>query len=302
MNGATSPLPPAWLPAELPTWTSLTLRDGYQTPVVVHSPPEDAPAALPVVYLHGIQSHPGWFYRSARALADAGHRVYQPTRRGSGANTAQRGHADSAEQLIEDLAATIDHAKRDADAPACHLLGVSWGGKLAMAYAAQRGGKELATLTLLAPGLCPQVDVGLGTKLAIGLSLLCCPRRAFAIPLSAPELFTDNPAMREYLRDDAGRLHTATARFLYVSRCLDRRIARVERGSVTTPTTLLLASRDRIIDNAATRRLCGRVCGSTLTVEEFDGAHTLEFQTEPDAFLAALPRSLATASKLDEKG
>jgi alpha-beta hydrolase superfamily lysophospholipase len=282
--------PPAWQPPgdDEPEWTSLQLADGYATPLAVHRPPTNAAGPLPVVYLHGIQSHPGWFYRSARALAEAGHTVYQPTRRGSGANLADHGHARSAGQLLDDLGQAIELARRECDAPACHLLGVSWGGKLALAYAAERPGEALASLTLVAPGLCPQVDVGVGAKLAIGVSLLCCPRRHFDIPLNQPELFTDHPAMREYLQNDAGRLHQATARFLYVSRCLDRRLRKARNGAVGAATRLLLASRDRIIDNAATRELCERLCGERLVVKELDGAHTLEFEPRPEAFLTAV--------------
>ncbi len=286
----TSAPAPAWpVPSgHEPQWTSLQLPDGYRTPMAVHHPPTDVPQQLPVVYLHGIQSHPGWFYRSARKLVDAGHTVYQPTRRGSGANKVHRGHARSAEQLLDDLACAIETARRECNAPACHLLGVSWGGKWAMAYAAERPGDEVASLTLVAPGLCPQVDVSAWTKLAIGMSLLCCPRRQFAIPLNQPDLFTDAPAMREYLRNDAGRLHQATARFLYVSRCLDRKLRKAPDGTVDAATTLLLASRDRIINNAATRSLCRRLCGTGLAVKELDGAHTLEFEPQPEVFLAAL--------------
>ncbi|HAU36213.1 MAG TPA: hypothetical protein DCX07_00665, partial [Phycisphaerales bacterium] len=43
--------------------------------------------------------------------------------------------------------------------PKVHLVGVSWGGKLATAYAAwARRGVEIASLTLVAPGIVPRVD------------------------------------------------------------------------------------------------------------------------------------------------
>ena len=43
----------------------LTLPDGRQTPLLRHFPP--AGAGLPVLYVHGIQSHPGWYTASGRA-------------------------------------------------------------------------------------------------------------------------------------------------------------------------------------------------------------------------------------------
>ncbi|MBS3821905.1 MAG: hypothetical protein KGY81_09110, partial [Phycisphaerae bacterium] len=60
---------PSWTPPpdREPQQAMLALPDGYQTPVTVHEPPAAVPRRAPVVYLHGIQSHPGWFYRSAVA-------------------------------------------------------------------------------------------------------------------------------------------------------------------------------------------------------------------------------------------
>ncbi len=68
----------------------LRLPDGYETSLYVHNPSEGSKATA-VVYLHGIQSHPGWFVGSAAALAARGHPVFQPTRRGSGDNRLDRG-------------------------------------------------------------------------------------------------------------------------------------------------------------------------------------------------------------------
>ena len=176
-----------------------------------------------------------------------------------------------------------------AGAERLHLLGVSWGGKLAAAFAAgHRHGIDVASLTLVAPGIASRADVSFGTKLLVALSLLVRPRRLFDIPLNDEKLFTDNEAMRQYLRDDACRLHRATARFLYVSRCLDGTLRRAGEGALTMPTTLLLAGRDRIIDNAATSRVVERLTAGRVAIEELDAAHTLEFEPDPRPFHESL--------------
>jgi len=61
---------------------------------------------------------------------------------------------------------------------------------------------------------------------------------------------------------------------------------------LTMPTTLLLARQDRIIDNAATRRTVGRLTAGRAVVEEFDGAHTLEFEQETGPYYQALAAAL----------
>jgi len=110
------------------------------------------------------------------------------------------------------------------------------------------------------------------------------------------ELFTDNEPMRQYLRRDPCRLMRATARFLYVSRCLDRMLTRAPAGRLKLPVTLILAERDRIIDNAATRNVLDRLAGDHLRVRELPGSHTLEFECDP----TPLWSQLLAATRLGE--
>ena len=136
-----------------PIRMSLTLPDGYETSVYAWQP-NQAARRQPVVYLHGIQSHPGWFVASAEALANAGYPVFQVTRRGSGDNQRHRGHARSAGQLLADVGAACQFAGRQTQQRRCHLLGCSWGGKLAAAYLAKRSqSAAVASLGLIAPGI-----------------------------------------------------------------------------------------------------------------------------------------------------
>ena len=244
---------------------------------------------LPALMLHGIQSHPGWFSRSAGALAAAGCDVYQFQRRGSGTNTLARGHARSPGQLLADLDTAVDHVLRETGADRLHLLGISWGGKYAICYALNgRRARRLGSLTLVAPGLAPRVDVAVTTKLAIAVCALAMPRKTFEIPLSDPALFTDNEAMRRRIRTDPHRLTRATASFLLTSHRMDRTIARAPAGTLTLPVNLLLASADRIVHNGRTRRVLARLTGDRVNVVELAGAHTLEFARDPAPLVSAL--------------
>ena len=280
---------------KLPQRVMLRLDDGYQSPVYVHQSPGEE-KGLPVLYLHGIQSHPGWFAGSAAAIARFGWRVFQVTRRGSGENGADRGHVRSARGLISDVHAAARLAMERTGKESLHLLGVSWGGKLAACCAANAAWRDqLASLTLVAPGIAPRVDVSSATKLAIGLCLLAAPHRRFDIPLGEPEMFTDNEPMLRYLRNDGFALHRATARFLYASSRLDRMLRRARRGCISAPTTLLLADRDRIIDNERTQRVIEHLTDGRAEVRNFPAAHVLEFEPDPtflhEALIEALSRS-----------
>jgi len=269
---------------------TLMLADGRRTLVLRHLPLE--PTGLAVVYLHGIQSHPGWFVGSAAALARAGCDVFQVTRRGSGLAATHRGDAASGTQLLDDVQSAVDFARDRSGASRVAVVGVSWGGKLAVAYALTNLDR-IESLTLVAPGIVPRVDVAAATKAAIAAARLLCPRKYFDIPLNDVSLFSNDPAMQQYLRRDPHRLHRATARFLVSSAGLDRLIARSPDGRLGARTSLLLARQDRIIDNDATRAVMQRLTAGAVRVETLEGAHTLEFEPDPLPFYQALVRAVA---------
>jgi alpha-beta hydrolase superfamily lysophospholipase len=269
---------------------SLRAADGYELFCRRWAPASGHPPCGLVVYLHGIQSHGGWYEASAQHFADAGLAVYLADRRGSGRNASDRGHADSWEQLARDVTDLEDRALADwlplAGRLPLVLVGVSWGGKLAAALAAMHG-TRYAGVVLLCPGICPRRDVSFATKAAIAWSLLRRhDRRLFPIPLNNPELFTANPERLDFLRHDALALHEATARFLFESRRLDRYLVEAA-PRIVVPLLTALAEYDRIIDNGATVRFLERTASADRTVKCYGGAHhTLEFEPDPSAVFA----------------
>ena len=130
---------------------TLTLPDGYSAygrywPV---AQPRGA-----ILHHHGIQSHCAWFASSVRRLWQAGFAVLQVDRRGSGRNREQRGHAESADQLIDDARGARDELRRRSGCSDYHVVGVSWGGKLAVA-AYVKDPQDVRSLSLVTPGLYP---------------------------------------------------------------------------------------------------------------------------------------------------
>jgi alpha-beta hydrolase superfamily lysophospholipase len=241
-----------------------------------------------VVCLHGIQSHAGWYEHSCAELARAGFEVFFLDRRGSGMNERDRGDAPGFRRLLDDIAEFL--RRKQPDVPV-FLLAISWGGKLALAL--QRRHPGLARgLILLCPGICPKIRPSLGQRLRILAARLFRPGRRFPIPLDDPKLFTATPRWLEFLRHDPLSLRRASARFLIESARLDGYL-RFCRKYVTVPVLLLLAERDRIIDNARTRRFAARLATTDQEIIEYPGAcHTLEFEPEPARFIEDLKRWL----------
>jgi alpha-beta hydrolase superfamily lysophospholipase len=169
------------------------------------------------------------------------------------------------------------------------LAAISWGGKPAVALQKRHPGL-VDGLALLCPGFCPLVGPTLRQRLAILGARLTRPRRLFPIPLSDPELFTATPQWQDFIRHDPLSLRQATARFLVESVRLDAYL-RWARKAVHVPVLLLLAGRDRIIDNARTRRFVSRFPAADKEVIEYPQAHhTLEFEPDPEPFVGDLLR------------
>jgi alpha-beta hydrolase superfamily lysophospholipase len=246
-----------------------------------------------IVCLHGIQSHGGWYEYSCSSLGQAGFAVYFLDRRGSGLNEAARGDAPGYRRLAEDITEFIAHLRSAAGRSApVFLLAISWGAKLALAAQRARPG-EIDGVALLCPGYFPKVHPPLRERLQIAWSRLVKPTRIFPIPLSDPELFTATRCWQEFIRNDALSLRQATARLLVESVRLDRYL-RQAPPSVNLPVLLMLAGKDRIIDNAATRRFVEQFATADKRVIEYPNAsHTLEFELNPEVFIGDLKRWLS---------
>lgn len=275
-------------------------NDGYKGYYRLWTP--QGPARANIVCLHGIQSHSGWYLYSSARLCEAGYVVWYPDRRGSGMNWSQRGDCRHYRQLLADVAEFISNVRQGmyaaripgrgpgADLPVVVLAG-SWGAKLAAAcFRAYPGYAD--ALILWSPGFFPQVRLSLRQRARVLLARFLEPVRQFPIPLNDPELFTANPDRLRFIREDELGLRQATARFLVESYRLDRFLRRAPRY-ITCPVLLLLAGRDRIVDNARTKEFFARFASEDKTLIEYpDAHHTLEFEINPDFFIGDILRWL----------
>ena len=263
---------------------SVVLPDGYRC-YTRHWSPSDPRGA--VLYHHGIQSHCGWYEASARALCEAGYAVLQYDRRGCGRNRPQRGHAESADQLIADAQRMRDELLRRSGFDRYHVVGVSWGGRLAVVgYIAAPAG--VRTITLISPGLFPLVGVSKDLAATIGYAMLYEPVRMFDIPLSRTELFTSDPNWQRFIETDELTLKQATAGFYLASRRMDK-IFRKLKGRDPVPLHLMLAGDERIVDNTQTVEFIEALAWSEVRITRYaDSRHGLEFESVSEEFLLEL--------------
>ena len=225
-----------------------------------------------LLYCHGIESHGTWFLPVAERLRDAGCTTWLVDRRGSGLNRQDNpGDCASHRVLLDDIAAFRDHV---AD-PRLHLVGLSWGGKLATAAAIDRP-ENVESLTLITPGLKALVDLTPVQKLKLIFSLPFGGRARIPIPIDA-EMFTSTQRCLEFIRSDDWRLHQATARFFLAGIRLDRFIAS-GLATLDVPTLLFLAGGERIIDNDAVCDLLASMPKGRLQTRHYeDATHSIQF-------------------------
>lgn len=271
----------------IPTERIFTFRtsDGYVHHVTAREPEV---VRRTVVCLHGIQSHAGWYQFTASQLAAAGYTVWFVDRRGSGRNLQQRGHADHGSRLLNDVRDVLHLARRKHPERPVTLLGLSWGGKTAAAFAATHP-ELIDSLVLLYPGLMPRIRPNFVQRQLLKLArFLDIRHRKIPIPLNDPSLFTDDPHWQQFIASDDLTLREMTVGLLNSGRDLDA-VLRRQKQLIRCPVLLMSAGRDRIIDNKRTTTLVESFGSNDVTMIVYpEASHTLEFDKAKDQYIRDL--------------
>ena len=261
-----------------PHITYFRASDGYRfASRIWHT---DKPIAR-IVHVHGIISHGGWYLRLGRYFASHGFEVHFLDRRGSGLNMEARGDVADHHVWLADIE---EYLRVQSSSLSTILLGVSWGGKLAAAFARHRP-ELLAGFGMLCPGLYAK-QIPSRVKYAV-LSLaghIGLQSKRTTIPLQDATLFTDSPVWQEYIRRDPFTLRKITIRFAIADRTLTQFATEVPH-TIQLPALCVLAGRDRIVDNDRVKGFVRRLGSDSSKLLEYqECAHTLEFEPDPGAY------------------
>ncbi|MGB2631284.1 MAG: alpha/beta fold hydrolase [Candidatus Omnitrophota bacterium] len=231
-----------------------------------------------LVYLHGIESHTGWFVDTAELLNKRGYRIYAMERRGSGINRTNRGYMKNYHVLVDDLRRVLEHVKKENPGKKVYLMGLCWGGKLAVTYAALKY-SLIDGLILISPAIKTKVDLPLWQKVDVLFSNFLKPKKLFDVPIE-DSMFTKNPKYLEFIKNDKLKLNRVTARFFFETAKMDMCFNKIA-GRIHAPIMLLLAGDDRVVDNSGVRKWFEREGSQDKTLKVYQGScHSLEFEEE----------------------
>jgi acylglycerol lipase len=96
-------------------------------------------------------------------------------------------------------------------------------------------------------------------------------------------LFSDEPQWQTYVAADPLTLRRITIAAALADLDLGR-YAVAAPEEIELPTLLVLAGRDRIIDNLRVRRFVERMGSRDRQIVEYPAGHTLEFEPDPQPF------------------
>lgn len=245
---------------------SVRARDGTQLAVGAEPCGGEGPVVL---ILHGLFSHMGWYRGLAEEMAQGGAAVYLLDRRGAGLSAGLRGHTPSWLSWIHDIGDVAREVRSLHPGRPVHVMGISLGGTIALAASILHP-ELFASQILLSPGLAPGFAVPLRDRLRLLQSSVVSPRKLFDLPFS-PEALTDHPRWRAALAADPLRTSRVTARFLTETFRMQRYVrARMEHLKV--PLLVLMAEKDRLVDNAVALAALRRARSHRVRVEIFANA------------------------------
>ena len=266
---------------ELCSLAPFTARDGENLALYEWQDTDDptemarcmtSPRAI-VLIAHGLGEHAGRYQHVAQRLMQWGFMVRAFDQRGHGESGGARGALPLEDTLLDDLAEVVDFSRgrclqliNAASAgtrghgltalPPLILLGHSLGGLVASRFVAL-GMRPVEGLVLSSPAL----DVGLGLlqKLALAAAHRLAPALCVPNGLDVAYLSHDPAVVRQYLADPLvhHRISARLARFVQNSGPPTIEAAARWR----TPTLLMYAGADRLVNPAGSRTFAARATG-----------------------------------------
>ena len=233
-----------------------------------------------LIYLHGVESHSGWFSDFALLLNRSGFTVYGLDRRGSGLNEYKKGDCEDYRLFFDDIDVFLRFAREENPSKRVYLIGICWGALLAVDYIADSP-ESVDGLVLLSPAIFRKVELPAHKRFAAIIASRLLPGLKFDIPIR-DTMFTRSRRYLGLIRSDELRLRRLTARFF-------REILKMEEAyrslnhRIDMPLITLLAGTDEIVDNVMVTKWFETITSADKTLRILsDCHHVMPFDDKPE--------------------
>ncbi|MBN3041056.1 MAG: alpha/beta fold hydrolase [Candidatus Omnitrophica bacterium] len=241
---------------------------------------------VPLILLHGLQSHSGWFTQSSSYIRGLGYPVYAFDRFGSGLSDKPKASKDFAESFLSSLDAVIKEAMARHNHSQVHLLGHCLGALFASFYACQRS-KIIRSLLLATPGVFTKTDLRIVDKLKIFFCAISGMNSDVSVGLK-PEDFSELQEFIDFIRGDKLSLYKAPSGFFWGIHIM-RKLVNKRINHLTMPVFMASAVDDPICDNSKNKQFFDKIPSKVKTCKTYSQArHILEFSSQRDVFFEDL--------------
>ena len=236
-----------------------------------------------VLMVHGLGEHAGRYDHVANSLCNWGFKVCAYDQRGHGESTGLPGTLPNSGALLDDLAEVLDNTRQQHPKLPLILLGHSLGGLVASRFVSLGMG-QVDALVLSSPAL----DVGLGAfqKLLLKLLPSIMPNLCVGNGLDANLISHDPQVVQAYLSDRLVHNKISPRLGQFIATAGPATVAAASQWR--TPTLLMYAGADKLVNPAGSRRFANRAAQSnavkpgTVTAKCFDGYyHELFNELQP---------------------
>lgn len=237
------------------------LRDGFRLALRVWTPAGIACGT--VVIAHGLGEHAGRYQQLARDLGDRGWEVHAADCRGHGRSIGARGVIPAADSIRDDILETLAFARATSAHPVV-LLGHSMGGAMA-AWAIAHDPSAADALVLSSPAL--RADLSIVQRLLMSTIGRVAPDLAVGNGLDANYISHDPDVVAAYKNDPLvhDRVSPRLARAIVTA----GEVSRAAAARWTTPTLLLFAGSDRLVNPKGSMEFAKAAPATVVTAQQF---------------------------------
>lgn len=222
-----------------------------------------------IIIVHGVGEHSARHNDAAIFFNNAGLNVYSADLRGHGKSNGQKGHINSFEEYLTDLASFIDIVKQEDKTRPLFLLGQSLGGLIAL-YFVLRAKSNVSGVIACAPALEIILPIPSWKKSVARLLSNVFPQFTMKDDILSSDCLSHDKAVCEAYDKDPLVHRYRSVRF-YTELLRAGQYVRLQARTIDIPVILLQGTDDMIVSKAATEDFFERLKSANKQLKLYEG-------------------------------